>query len=501
MSNNNALLLLEHSNKEGAIISYDEKGLAVNVRKGRKISPELMKKLKEGKNLLISHFEEKQIQKDRQNEAEYTEINGNKYYAVGSKQDFWMYHNSKDSTAGKLTYEFRISGEVDLTAFRNSVTYLFNRHESLRATFHRQNDTNFMQVVAMHLDNFQYYDVRAAENKLALIEQKRSFQELEFNLKTGPLCVLRLIHAEDDQYILCLLAHHIIFDKLSKEIFLRELLMLYAEFASGNEVSLLDLPFQFKEHLFSESKFISRNKEAHTQFWRDKFPGLPNEFISPIEKIGNPVRSNQSKVASIPLQSGLMGKVNEFARDYNTTAFIVLQAVFHLARLKVTRQEDTILGSAIFRRNHTGFENQIGYYAEIVLIRTIIRLSDSFPEIIQTVKQANDNNDDFRSYSLMDHTWNLLEGKQKVMTGFFWKANIRFVDERSNSVSKVQACDLKFEQVKAKQDHHITLDFDWHFIVDNKNNMSVMVRYDDGLYEHEGIAAFTNKIEEVLMEL
>ncbi|MBL6446756.1 hypothetical protein JMN32_10565 [Fulvivirga sp. 29W222] len=496
-----ALLLLEQANREGVQLSYNDGSLAVRYKKGKKVNEELLKSLKTNKDILVAHFEKKQIHKNLRLEAEEIEVNGSIYFKVGPKQNFWIFQNTHDKSVGKLSYEFKILGTLDLNIITTAINYLFQRHESLRSNFCHLNGINLMSVQPKPKNHFYFFDVRDSNEKELLVQQYRSFKDFKFDLESGPLCIIRLIQEENKRYTLSILAHHIIFDKLSKEVFLGELLVLYQAFSTGQKSPLPNLPFQLKEYLSAESRYITRNCESHKKYWKTKFPELPNEFISPINQITNAVRNNVPENTSLAIDQTLLEKVNCLAKEHSTTAFIILQAVFHIARLKKTRQEDTIIGTALFNRDHPDFKNQIGYYADIVLIRTVIKSTDNFHEIVQTVKRANDDNIDFRAHSLMDHTWRLIKAEGRTMTGHYWKFNLRYEDHRNNPIIATESELLRFQQVKSDQDEHINLDIDCHFLVDRNSTLSLKVRYDSGLYDTDGIHSFIRLFEKTLCEV
>ncbi|MGH3802533.1 MAG: AMP-binding protein, partial [Pseudonocardiaceae bacterium] len=131
----------------------------------------------------------------------------------------------------------RLQGTLDVTALSRALDEIVARHEALRTSFTTVAG-NPVQVISPPSvgAGLRVTDLRALELSERRAQTKRviTTQETQaFDLAAGPLLRVELVLLADDEQLLLIITHHIIFDGWSREVFLSELGTLYDAFTHG----------------------------------------------------------------------------------------------------------------------------------------------------------------------------------------------------------------------------------------------------------------------------
>ncbi|MGJ1510142.1 condensation domain-containing protein, partial [Sphingobacterium siyangense] len=153
------------------------------------------------------------------------------YPASSSQRRLWVQHQmDPNSTAYNITTAYTFDGNINCSALKASVEEMFARHEILRTVLFENAAGSLRQRILGPLSmDFSLHIEDLAQDKdspevSSLIEGEFKHR---FDLSTGPLVRCSLFRLSDDNWIFCLVMHHIVSDGWSMDIFIRELLSLY----------------------------------------------------------------------------------------------------------------------------------------------------------------------------------------------------------------------------------------------------------------------------------
>lgn len=500
--------LIKRLNKEGGKIYYENKEIYLKYPSGIEICPNLINEIKLNKLDLISYFEgfsrKDDIQALDQNkiEAEKIHYEGQEYYNITPVENYWVddsidrKYKQKNKDHGTIKFSYEISGAFDKDVFDKSISFLIERNESLRTTFHKINSQYFMKISEQNImKSTEYIDLRGQIINDSELEQIRKFTEHTFDLSTGALLLARLIQIDNEKFILSFNIHHVISDIYSKQIFLRDFLATYNAFLQKRQPELPNLKYQLKENLFLINKFIETNSTTDKDYWNDLYPDLPEELIIPcsskvveegVEKI------RKSEVFYYP--NDLLTKMNLIAKKESTSLFVVLQTSFKAYFNHKTNQSDILFGTYSFGRNFEISENQIGCFAKTALIRTVITKNDCFSSMIKKVKKSNEDMHHYHAFSLMESIKAKLSSGQSL-TGSFWRVNMQYDDTQGNYLNKSdyqdinQKSNLEYKEIIDDKNPIIPIDMELWF-TNAIDNLELDVVYNSSLYDSLAIKNF-----------
>ena len=119
----------------------------------------------------------------------------------------------------------RLAGQLDVVALEKSVTYLIERHESLRTTI--DTDENGEPVQVIHPPSFFTLLVTVVEHEEMAEQLAQEETTRPFNLSAESLVRVRLLKISETDHRLLLTMHHIIGDGQSLAILVEELTHAY----------------------------------------------------------------------------------------------------------------------------------------------------------------------------------------------------------------------------------------------------------------------------------
>jgi hypothetical protein len=283
-------------------------------------------------------------------------------------------------------------------------------------------------------------------------------------------------------------------DTWSLDILLRDILVGYRNALENKDHLVPPLRFQLKDHLARVNHRIRTNYNRDRSYWNSLYDRLPDDLIIPGARRNNLDLSKRiRKTERFEIDREIRGFFSRLARKFNTSTFVILQAVFKAFLASKTDQYDIAIGSFIFGRDHQDASEQIGCYASTVLIRTRFSGDDSFAEIVRKVKKSNEDMQTYNSYTLIDASKAHLQ-KPEDLFGSFWKVNILYSDDGPYYIKESKTLQdlskrLAVEVTPRKPEDHDTL-MTIDLVLDYSpaaDGIALTVSYDSSTYDAHAI--------------
>ncbi|HEY0511558.1 MAG TPA: amino acid adenylation domain-containing protein, partial [Thermoanaerobaculia bacterium] len=286
---------------------------------------------------------------------------------------------------------FRLEGPLDTAAFRGALDEILLRHESLRTTF-PEVDGEAVQVIRPAAPfEIPVVDLRALPedlhgeeiHRLALSQALRPF-----SLAHGPLVRGLLMRLGENDHAVLFSFHHIIFDGWSVGVFVRELSALYRARIAGVPASLPPLAIQYADFAAWQRGWLQGEVlERQVAWWRGQLTGaavleLPTDRPRPI------LAQAPSGLLHPLLRPSLTEPLRAFSRDHGATLFMTLLAGFQALLHRHTGQTDISVGTPTANRNHGDVEKLIGFFINMLVLRTDLSGDPGFGDLVDRVRQT-----------------------------------------------------------------------------------------------------------------
>jgi len=179
-----------------------------------------------------------------------------------------------------------------------------------------------------------------------------------------------------------------VFDYWSYDVFVHELTDLYACIQTGRPSGLLPLGSQFTDFVRrQEDMLASPRGEKLFQYWQREFAGEMPVLNLPSDRVRPAVQTYNGSSFSFSLDSALVGRLRVLAKERNVTPYILLLAAFKVFLHRYTGQQDILIGSPMASRDLVQFEHLIGYFSNIVPLRTDLAGDPVFTSVVAQVRK------------------------------------------------------------------------------------------------------------------
>lgn len=311
----------------------------------------------------------------------------------GAQKRLWLIDQQEPGcTAYNIPFAYQIKGELDIKALEQSLQAVINRHEILRTTFVMGIDEPVQMVKpdftfklpVIKLENLPLEEQEEAKKRIIAQEAQYSFE-----LSKDDLIRCLLICLNQNEHILLLNLHHIVFDGWSVGIFSRELSTLYQANSSGESTSLRELPLQYADFAYWQYQQIqSKQLSNQLDYWQKQLGGklpvleLPPDYPRP------PIRTSTGERHRFKLSPSLSTRLKALAQYRSVTLFMLFLSAFNVLLYRYTGQEELLVGTASANRNRPEIENLVGFFVNTLVLRTDLSGNPSFLELLNRVNQV-----------------------------------------------------------------------------------------------------------------
>jgi amino acid adenylation domain-containing protein len=283
-----------------------------------------------------------------------------------------------------------LQGLLDVDTMERSFAELERRHEALRTRFAAVDGEPLQVVDPPGRFRFAVEDLShlpPVSRAAVLQARQRGDAQAPFDLMAGPLFRAKLLRLAADDHVLLVAMHHIVSDGWSIAVLIRELGALYAAFATGQPSPLAELPVQYADYaLWQRGWLHGAVLERQVGYWRDRLAGAPGALELPTDGPRPAVQSFAGAAVSFVLPHELTTAVTELGRREGATLFMVLLAAFQVALWRWSGQTDVVVGTPIAGRTHREMEGLIGFFVNMLALRTDLSGDPTFRGLLARVK-------------------------------------------------------------------------------------------------------------------
>lgn len=318
--------------------------------------------------------------------------NGNLPLSFVQERLWFLNQLQPDTSIHNMRAAFRLKGPLNIAALKQSLREIVRRHEILRTTFTAVNGKP-IQVISPNIDlKLPVIDLREvpeSEQKIQVEQITRQEFEQPFHLAQGPLCQFKLLRLAEEEYVFLRTVHHIVFDGWSYSVFMRELAVIYEAFSSGKPSPLSDLPIQYADFAQSQRQWLQdKVLESQLNYWKQQLSGSISSIELPIDHPRPSTPTYRGDRESLVLPKNLTENLKVLSVQEGVSLYVTLLAAFKTLLHRYIEQEDIIICSPVAGRNRVETKKLIGYFNNIVPMRTYLGENPSFRELMGRVSQV-----------------------------------------------------------------------------------------------------------------
>ncbi|MFF3072028.1 amino acid adenylation domain-containing protein [Kitasatospora sp. NPDC057904] len=283
----------------------------------------------------------------------------------------------------------RVSGPLDVAALQHAVDAVVARHTALRTVFAEPDGTPVQRVLPEAPVPVATEDVRALPDPAAAgLRLAQREAERPFDLVAGPLLRALAVRTGEQEHLLVLTFHHLVFDGWSFGPFFEELSAAYGAARAGEAPALPPLRRRFGDAVRAEREQLTpETVDGLLEWWRAYLAETPRVLELPADLPRPAVRGRSGAQARLLLDAGLSDGVRELGRAHGATLYMTVLSAFGVVLARQSGQERLLVGSPVSTRR-AGDHNALGCYLTTLPVRLDLSGGPSFGDLLGRVRAS-----------------------------------------------------------------------------------------------------------------
>jgi len=286
----------------------------------------------------------------------------------------------------------RLEGPLDARVLAACLTEVVRRHEAWRTTFPARYGQPLQVVAPPAPVPLPLVDLSGLPEERREAEARRvslQTERLPFDLAGGPVLRAWLIRREPRLHEWGLVAHHIVTDGYSSQIFWGEMAILYPALAAGRPSPLPELPVQFADFALWQRTLLSGDAlREHLEYWTRHLAEAPLVLDLPIDRPRPAHTTTRGRRVPLALSRARTAGIKALAQRHQATPFMVILALFQILLSRQAGQERVIVGAPNLNRNRPELHRLLGFFLTRIVFFTELGGDPDFPKLLERVRQV-----------------------------------------------------------------------------------------------------------------
>lgn len=339
---------------------------------------------------IIHYLERGEIESEEDTVSQITERSGGQTPVSWCQQRIWYINTLQPDTQNyHIPFGFEFNGDLQISALQAALRLIIQRHQVLRSKVFMQGEDLIQELITDFETPFEFADCTHLNGQQQVIRDEAisPFLRKPFNLNGDVFLRLKVIRISAHSHYLIFNAHHIAFDGWSMEVLLREINSLYQAEVSGQSSPLRPLKMQYQD--FASQQRLESQSALFTQqldYWRDTLKQLPQLHNIVTDNPRKPVQQFSGASEILVLDERQTQQLESLCQSNGVTLFMLLETALAVLFSAVSKENDVVIGTPVAGRLTKETESLIGYFSNTLVLRTEIKQSESFIDLLQRNK-------------------------------------------------------------------------------------------------------------------
>jgi amino acid adenylation domain-containing protein len=327
-------------------------------------------------------------------------------YRLSPMQQGMLFHTlyAPDSGAYFEQTLFSISGDLDVSAFERAWHQVVDRHSILRSSFVWEELDNPQQVVHRQVQipfvTHDWTNLNEADQEQQLATHLKEDRARDFDLGSAPLLRLALFRVGPTTHRFVFSRHHLLIDRWSRSLLLKEVFALYDAFSRG-EALQLNTPRAYGDYI----TWIEQQDDAIARdYWQAALKGVSAPTAFSVDTKPDQSRTAEYADQRIFLSEEMTDNLRSFARESKLTLNVIAQGAWALLLSRYSGEDDIVFGVTVAGRPATlaGAESMVGLFINTLPLRVSVPSHERVLPWLQSLQHEQSQMQQFEHSSLID---------------------------------------------------------------------------------------------------
>src|ERR1043165_631763 len=327
-------------------------------------------------------------------------------YELSPMQQGMLFHTLYSPGSG-IYFEqsvFTIEGDLDRAAFQRAWQYVIARHSILRTGFVWEGVEKPLQIVyrslAVDVDEHDWREFDPTQQAAMLERFIDDDQKRGFDLAQPPLLRLALFRVAQYVYKFLWSRHHLILDRWSRALVLKDFFTFYDAFCKGIEPEI-EATRPYGDYI---AWLLKQDASAAESYWRRSLQGFENPTDIRLGTKTPSLPQEIYKEESVLLSSEVTASLRRFAREQKLTMYTLVQGAWSLLLSRYSGERDVLFGATISGRpaDLANVENIVGLFINTLPVRVTIQPQTSLVSWLHALQESQVEQRQYDYSSLID---------------------------------------------------------------------------------------------------
>ncbi|SIO95380.1 non-ribosomal peptide synthetase [Vibrio spartinae] len=301
-----------------------------------------------------------------------------------AQQRLWLLETlAQSGSALHVPSAIHLSGPIDVAILEQALLDILWRHETWRSRFTVIDGVPQQQVMPLP----DVFLCQEPSSSATLQSQMQAEIDRPFDLGTGLPVRAVLFLLGEQEFVLCVTAHHLVADGWSLGLFWEELSRRYCAALSGEVQQQPEPNDVFTALVAQEARHLDDKRKMHLiDWWRDYLGDEPSGVSLPPDKIldDGPNRCSGRYVSVI--DSALADNFRQLGKQLRATPFMMMIAAFSAVLSRYSDGRQVLLGCPIAQRTSAESRQVLGLLLDTLIVRADFSGRPSFAQLVERVR-------------------------------------------------------------------------------------------------------------------
>lgn len=296
---------------------------------------------------------------------------------------------------------WRLSGDVHIDAVRASLRAFLDHHEVFQYRFHERDGAPMIHLssdVSGVLLEVDISDTPEEDRPNVLHAHMDREVDRPFDLANAPAVRIFLYVESPSSIVVLVVAHALIWDGWSFDIFLAEVAERYAAAVEARDPVLPEAPVRFRDYAaWAREREQSPAIEEKRRWWHEQLEGTLPPLALPHDDAGMLVHERHGGRAHLDIGQELSEQVRELARSLGVTVPMLLLSAYIVVLARYGAADEVLVTVPVRGRDHVEFEGVIGVFTNSIFVRIRVDDDPTFADLARrtrdVVLEAMDHDD------------------------------------------------------------------------------------------------------------
>jgi len=310
-----------------------------------------------------------------------------------AQQRLWLIQQlDPANTSYHIRSAVHMEGRLDVAVMERAMTEIFRRHEGLRTTFSEDPEGPVQVIAPVFHAHLPVVDLSGLQETPRSVESQRLVERESlrpFDLRRDRLLRFVILRLAPRQHAAYMAVHHVVSDQWSMGVLVHEMTTLYNAFIRERPSPLPDLAIQYADFSSWQRNWLKGEElERHLTYWRKQLRGDLPKLDLPVRTPTPEVISSRGRDLDLELSPEVQSALRKLSAQEGTTLFMTLLAALKVLLHQYASQDEVVVGTDVANRTRTEIEPLIGFFVNVLVLRTNLGRNPTFRELLGRVRRV-----------------------------------------------------------------------------------------------------------------